>query len=359
MQNDDIYYINGIQQVGIGVLDVKEAWTFYHECFGFDLPIFNDEAIAKLMVRYTENEPRKRHAALVLNYQGGGGLEIWQHKSLVSRPPQFKVMPGDIGIFAIKIKVKDVQESYSFLKDRAIQLLTEPPSDKNGLNHFYLYDPFQNLIQVVESKSWNTDVNLHSGGIYGCMIGVKNMERSIKFYKEVLGYDIILSDHKGTSNDLDQITNDRNSYHRVLLTHSRIKSGAFSKLLGPSEIELVEVLDRIPQKIFENRMWGELGFIHLCFDVNKIDQLKNHCVKLGYPFTVDSADSFDMGEAAGRFAYIEDPDGTLIEFVETHKIPILKKLGWYFDLTKRPVQKPVSKWLLRAMALTRVKSVPK
>ena len=33
-----------------------------------------------------------------------------------------------------------------------------------------------------------------------------------------------------------------------------------------------------------------------------------------------------MGEAAGHFSYIQDPDGTLIEFVETHKVPILKKL---------------------------------
>ena len=31
-----------------------------------------------------------------------------------------------------------------------------------------------------------------------------------------------------------------------------------------------------------------------------------------------------MGDAAGQFAYIEDPDGTLIEFVETHKVPLVK-----------------------------------
>ena len=43
------------------------------------------------------------------------------------------------------------------------------------------------------------------------------------------------------------------------------------------------------------------------------------------PFTVDVDHSFDMGEAAGSFSYTEDPDGALIEFVETHKIPILKK----------------------------------
>ena len=38
---------------------------------------------------------------------------------------------------------------------------------------------------------------------------------------------------------------------------------------------------------------------------------------------------------AGGFVYIEVPDGTLIEFVETHKIPVMKKLGWYLNLRKR------------------------
>ncbi|MEZ4895109.1 MAG: hypothetical protein R2778_19105 [Saprospiraceae bacterium] len=55
--------------------------------------------------------------------------------------------------------------------------------------------------------------------------------------------------------------------------------------------------------------------------------MKQFCAEQGHPFTIDSSGSFDMGEAAGYFSYIEDPDGTLIEFVETHKIPILKKVS--------------------------------
>jgi catechol 2,3-dioxygenase-like lactoylglutathione lyase family enzyme len=359
MQNNSNYYINGIQQVGLGVLDVYEAWTWYHKYFGFDLPIFDDEAVAKLMLKYTNNEPRNRHAALVLNYQGGGGLEIWQHKSMVSRPPQNKVMPGDLGIFAMKIKVKNTEISHSLFKKSSLPLLTEPILDKSKTKSFYLSDPYHNLIQVVESSIWNADVNLHSGGVLGCMVGVHDMQRSIKFYKDILGYDLVTSDAKGHFEDFDQLSDARYTYQRVILSHSKEKSGAFSKLLGPTAIELVKVLDRNPQKIFKNRMWGELGYIHLCFDINGMEYLKDHCANLGHSFAVDSDDSFDMGEAAGRFAYIEDPDGTLIEFVETHKVPILKKFGWYFDLRKRPIQKPISKWILRAMALTRIKSIKK
>ena len=82
---------------------------------------------------------------------------------------------------------------------------------------------------------------------------------------------------------------------------------------------------------------------------------KNRLHTEGYPFTVDSANSFDMGEAAGRFAYIEDADGTLIEFVETHKVPILKSIGWYLNLTKRRPEKALPRWMLRALGLNSVK----
>ncbi|MEA3446444.1 MAG: VOC family protein, partial [Bacteroidota bacterium] len=125
--------------------------------------------------------------------------------------------------------------------------------------------------------------------------------------------------------------------------------------LGPSQIELIKVFDRKPKMIFENRFWGDIGFIHLCFDIYGMSALKEECEIAGHPFTVDSAESFDMGEAAGHFTYIEDPDGTLIEFVETHKIPIMKKLGWYLNLKKRDHSKALPGFIIKALGLGRVK----
>ncbi len=62
-----------------------------------------------------------------------------------------------------------------------------------------------------------------------------------------------------------------------------------------------------------------------------------------------------MDNASGRFCYIEDPDGTLIELVETHKVPILKKIGWYLDLRKRNQEKPLPRWMIKMLALSKVK----
>ena len=86
-------------------------------------------------------------------------------------------------------------------------------------------------------------------------------------------------------------------FRRVLLRHSDIKHGAFSPLFGKSEIELIQVLNRKSRDIYEGRIWGDPGFIHLCFDINDMDTLREKAKHLGFTFTVDSAkamDSFDM-----------------------------------------------------------------
>ena len=124
--------------------------------------------------------------------------------------------------------------------------------------------------------------------------------------------------------------------------------------MGKNSIELVQALDHTPRKIYEGRQWGDPGFIQICFDVTGMDALGLHCAGLGHPFTVDNCpdgQKFNMGDAAGRFTYIEDPDGTLIEFVETQKVPVVKKLGWFIDLAKRDPRKALPKFLFRMMGL--------
>ena len=110
--------------------------------------------------------------------------------------------------------------------------------------------------------------------------------------------------------------------------------------------------------VFKGRIWGDPGFIHLCYDINGMDQLRTEVAEKGFPFTVDSAQKgnvFDMGDAAGNFAYIQAPEGTLIEFVETFKVPLLKKFGIYLKLKNRKTNKPLPNWMLQLFSLKRVK----
>ena len=99
--------ISGIQQIGIGVPNVHDAWKWYRNAFGIDVRMFEEAAEAALMTRYTGGEVHARHAVLALHMGGGAGMEIWQFTSRQPQPAAFEGRLGDTGIFICKIKCKD------------------------------------------------------------------------------------------------------------------------------------------------------------------------------------------------------------------------------------------------------------
>jgi catechol 2,3-dioxygenase-like lactoylglutathione lyase family enzyme len=342
--------ITGIQQAGIGVTDLDNAWAYYRRVFGFDVPVFDDIAEAGLMTRYTGNEIHSRRAVLALNMNGGGGFEIWQFKSRNPEMPDFIPVFGDLGINAVRIKCRNIEKAHRHIIDNFAESGVTKCSAPDGSQYLVMRDPFGNLFQIVEESSWFRANNEMLGGVCGVTIGVSDIDKALPLYKTALGIDTVTYDKTGTFEDLDTGI----QYRRILLHKAQSANGAFSRLFGHTQIELIQSLNRKPRKIYDNRFWGDPGFIHVCFDVNSMELLKERCLEQGFPFTVDSADSFDMGEAAGHFSYVEDPDGTLIEFVEAHKLPILKKWGWYMNLKKRKNLKPLPDWMLKTMSFNRV-----
>jgi catechol 2,3-dioxygenase-like lactoylglutathione lyase family enzyme len=349
--------INGIQQLGVGVTNIQEAFSWYRRFFGMDIKMFEEAAMAELMLPHTQGEPRERHAILALNLQGGGGFEIWQHTGKNPEKPAFEIQLGDLGIYIGKLKSNDVEKTFDQFKKWNLELLSGIGRDPSGNKHFYLKDLYGNIWEVVYEPFILKKQKSVNGGVLGVVIGVKDMEESLPLYQKILGYDIVVYDEKDTFTDQSELPGAKNSFRRVLLKHSEKRNGSFSPLFGPSCVELIQVLDRTPRDIYEGRLWGDPGFIHLCFDIDGMDDLREEVKAGGLPFTVDSAKdmvTFDMGEAAGSFSYIQAPEGTLIEFVETHKIPLIKKLGWYLDLTKRKAG-PLPKWMFSLFAVMRVK----
>lgn len=350
--------INGIQQLGVGVENLQEGFDWFRQNFGMDIEVFNEKATAKLMLPHTGGLPRERHAVLAINMQGGGGFEIWQHTEKKPVKPHFGIQLGDLGISVGKMKTYDIEKTYHSFKQKGLNLLTEIVKDPSGNPHFFMTDLFGNCWEFVQHAKFFKRTTAANGGIFGAIIGVKNIDESISIYRDILKYDTVIYDKTSTFSDFSGVPGGSNKFRRVLLKHSEQKNGPFSPIFGDSEIELIQPLDREPIDIFQGRMWGDPGFIHLCFDIHGMDLLREEVKSKGYPFTVDSAhqgETFDMGEAAGSFAYIQAPEGTLIEFVETHKVPIMKKWGIYIDLRKRPAHKPLPRWILKMFGLKRVK----
>lgn len=348
-------FITGIQQAGIGVTNVPAAKIYFKQLFGMDVLVFDDEASATLMTRYTGDEVQRRKAALSLNMNGGGGFEIWQFLDRQPSPPLFKVTFGDCGIFALTMKCRNLQLQHRILSDHAGLHVSAIKNDPWNRPHFWVCDRYGNWFNMMECGDWFLAKGGCNGGITGAVIGVRNLEAAIPFYSRLLGLSEVQVSEAMPLTDGPQTECAGKLYRRALLVKPQAETGAFSKLLGPVFIELVQCMNTPVNKIFQNRFWGDTGFIHLCFDVLDMDGLKTMMEHNGYHFTVDSAGSFAMETAAGRFCYVEDPDGTLIELVETHKIPIMKKFGWYMNLRKRKHNKPLPDFMIKLMGLSKVK----
>lgn len=346
------YSISGIQQLGIGLSSLKEGWHFYKDHFGMNVPLFNDEAEAKLMTPYTGGEVHKRQAILALHTQGGGGFELWQFKSRKPTKAENHLRLGDLGINLGKIKVRDINKVHRQLSINGLKI-SNVNITPSGQKNFYVQDSFNNLFEFITFDDWFKRGSQNNGGVCGAVIGASDIEKSLRVYQNILGFTEVVFDETSVFPEFEFLPNGDQKFRRIKLKHPNPKKGAFGNFLGDTELEIIQAIDYKGEKIFKDRFWGDVGFIHLCFDVINMKALKEHSKKNGHPFTVDSAESFDMGDAQGHFSYIEDPDGTLIEFVETYKVPILKKMGWFVNLSNRDRQKNLPNWLMSALALNK------
>lgn len=187
--------INGIQQLGVGVENLQEAWKWYREHFSMDIRMFEDEATAELMLAHTAGKTRDRRAVLALNMQGGGGFEIWQHTGKKPEPINFEIQLGDLGINIGKIKTENIQAVYDKFSNEKLNLLTPISKDPAGNDHFFMKDIYGNMWEVKNQEGvFRKKEKSLSGGVLGTVIGVKDMDTSLKVYQEILQYDEIVYD---------------------------------------------------------------------------------------------------------------------------------------------------------------------
>ena len=268
------FNITGIQQVGVGTVDFRKSWNWFIEHFGFDTRILEDDTVAERMLRYTGNKPQKRHACIAMNLQGGGGLEIWQYSERKPEPCPFEIAIGDLGVFCTRVKCLDIKKFHEVMAASwpdvgPVSMLPD------GTPCFCVKDLYGNFFQLVERKDVYIPQGKLTGGVIGAMVGVSDMDASIAFYRDILGYDKVIYDETGIFSYWSGLPGSGEQYRRVLLTTSKPRKGAYSDLLGEDSVELFQALDRKPKKIFEGRYWGDPGFIQICYDVTGMKAFKH------------------------------------------------------------------------------------
>lgn len=349
--------INGIQHIGVGVPNHAESWKWYRQNFGMDICFFNGAAEAPLMQIYTKGEVINKQAAMISNLHGGCAMEVVSPISFTATNAKVEFELGDLGIFAASVKAPNLEKAYEFFSNNGTEVLGGIKESPIGRKSFFIKDPNGLLFQITQGKSWFlSPKKVKMGGPSGVTIGVSDIDKSKTLYADILGYDKVMMDETGVFEDLKDVPGGNKKFRRVLLTQSNKPGGGFANLTGQTYIELLQALDYTPKKIYKDRMWGDIGFVHLGFDVRGMNELGEELSKKGFGFTCDTNDALTMGGSTSvHCTYIEDPDGTLIELIEVFKIPIIEKLGIFLNVEKRDPKKPLPNFMLKAMKYARIK----
>ena len=350
------YRIQGMQHIGVATSDMDKSLRFFRQLFGMDIPFFDSVQAAPLMDSHTRGETITKRASMVMNLQGGCAFEVLRADSFEPVPADWEIAPGDLGITTVQMKTRDIQKMHAHaLKiagDSCDARLSETPW---GAPTFYLKDPDGNRFQVLEADDWFENNGHPSGGVLGCTIGVSDIDAAMKLYADVLGFDQVLHDSTGVQSDWDSMPHSEQPYRRVRLTQSAPGAGGFGKLTGRTYIELVQAMERKGPFIFKDRIWCDIGFAHLGFDVRGMAALGDALDKKGFGFRCDTADAIGMGETKVHCTYIDDPDECWLEMIEVYKVPIIEKWGLFLDVQKRGADEPLPRWMLKALRFSRVK----
>jgi catechol 2,3-dioxygenase-like lactoylglutathione lyase family enzyme len=355
-ETTDAFRIQGMQHIGVATRDMDKSLKLYRKLFGMDVPFFDSVQDAPLMDSHTRGKTISKRASMVLNLQGGCAFEVLRAESFEPKAAGWQVGIGDLGITTVQIKTRNISRMHaharSLLGDDCDVHITSTPW---GEDTFYLKDCDGNLFQILQAKDWFDNNGHPSGGVLGCSIGVSDMQKSLALYADALGFDEVLFDETRAFEDWQHLQNGEQSYRRVRIAQSAPGAGGFGKLTGKTYIELIQAQGRSGKFIFDDRIWCDLGFAHLGFDVRGMKALGTDLATRGVPFRCDTADAIGMGETKVHCTYIDDPDECWLEMIEVHKVPIIEKWGLFLDVQKRGQDEPLPRWMLKSLRFSRVK----
>lgn len=350
--------ITALQHVGFGVADRERSWAFYRR-LGFDVPMSLNQSYASRMEPIVGGD-YERKVVIAANLMGGATLELYQYLSTNPKPFPADWRWGNPGMSATALKVTEIERALGLFANSTDTIIAGPmpwaakPSWKTAL----IKDPDNLLIYLVEIPGMKYSLRRDGKRVGGAIfptIAVTDMERSLRFYRDILEYSQVIYDWKGIDPMLASIPGGDRPMRRVLLHDPRPSTSFYSFYLDRGMIELVETEGRKGAHIYYGRRWGDIGQMEICFDVHDIqgtfDELKRRGAE---PLLEPNSEDFEMGHGAtALFAYLADPDGTMIELAEPTRLNLVKKIG--IDLRKRKPGKVLPRWLMKLVRFNRYK----
>ena len=141
-------------------------------------------------------------------------------------------------------------------------------------------------------------------GIHHTAISTANLERLVRFYRDVLGFqEIFASQWKQGAEQADNITGLKNSAARLVMLKA-----------GNACLEIFEYSSPEARPNDPNRPACDHGITHLCLDVRDINAEYQRLKAAGMTFHCPPQNMGGVTATYGR-----DPDGNIVELLEVEE----------------------------------------
>jgi glyoxylase I family protein len=138
-------------------------------------------------------------------------------------------------------------------------------------------------------------------GIHHPAISTVSLERSLHFYRDILGFEVVLTfDWEPDNAIINKIVDLPNSRARGVVLKA-----------GNAFLELFEYSSPVPRPRESKRRVCDHGYTHICLDVLDIDSEYERLKRAGMTFHCPP-----QFEGEVRTTYGRDPDGNVIEIQE-------------------------------------------
>lgn len=141
-------------------------------------------------------------------------------------------------------------------------------------------------------------------GIRHTGIVVSDMQRSLRFYRDLLGLEV-WADFKDNSDYVQKVTNVQDAHIWMIKLNAKNGGG----------VELLQYLSH-PQPVPEPRRSCDAGINHIAIQVENIDDLHQKLVAEGIAFHAPPTIASD---GSAKVTYCRDPEGVIVELVQILK----------------------------------------
>jgi glyoxylase I family protein len=130
---------------------------------------------------------------------------------------------------------------------------------------------------------------------------VTDFNRSVEFYCDVLGFELVSKDDDRRGPFLDQMF----ALDGVVIKLALVRGGG----------EIIELIEPVspPELVVTDASTGSFGIARLGFEVDEIEKMVEELTARGVEFISDIVDMTVGHYAGGKVVFFKDPDGILLE----------------------------------------------